>query len=226
MVGSDGRRCGGIKEAEGEGRVASEPVRKGIDWLSAVMALVTGVAVAWTVWLRYGPEAAVEPPAVGGRLPALRLQDARTGEPAILFGMQGRVVWVTFWSTRAEPELSELTRVWKRLGSRRGFTMVAAAVDEPSADRVRQILEKQGSDLPIYRAPEETRRRFGVDGRNLPLHVLVDEQGTIGAVARGVGRETVTRLIEQAEAWLDEMEPLGKTRFARVRLEMRSGRFG
>lgn len=178
------------------------------------MALVAGVAVAWTVWIRFGSDADVEPPRVGAAFPPLRLLDANTAQPVVLFGLRGRVVWVTFWSASSPSGLAELDRVWDRLGSRRGFSMVAAAVDAPSAGRIRTLVDRAKTSLPVYLAAPETRRAFGVTARNVPLHLLIDESGQVGAVAQGASRDTFARLVAQAERWLDEMEPLGKTRFA------------
>jgi hypothetical protein len=178
------------------------------------MALVTSVAVAWTVWLRFGGDAPVEPPRVGAAFPPLRLLDADTAEPIVLVGLRGRVVWVTFWSASSPSEFAELDRVWGRLGSRRGFSMVAAAVDAPAAGRIRALVDRAKTSLPVYLAAPETHRAFGVTARNVPLHLLIDELGHVGAVAQGASRDTFARLVVQAERWLDEMEPLGKTRFA------------
>jgi hypothetical protein len=48
----------------------------------------------------------------------------------------------------------------------------------------------------------------------LPLHVLIDESGCVAAVAHGRDNSSLSRLADQAERWLDDMEPLGRTRFA------------
>ena len=59
---------------------------------------------------------------------------------------------------------------------------------------------------------------------SLPLHLLIDESGRIAALARGGDDAMLTRLADQAERWLDELEPLGRTWFAR--LEPPEGVFG
>ena len=178
------------------------------------MALVTTVALAWTVWLRFGGDAPVEPPTVGSAVPPLRLLDATTSQPIVLVGLRGRVVWITFWSSNAPAEFAQLERVWDRLGSRRGFSMVAAAVDAHAAERVRTLIGQAKTSLPVYLASPETCRTFGATAPNLPLHLLIDENGQVGAIAYGAGRDTFSRLADLAERWLDEREPLGKTRFA------------
>lgn len=177
------------------------------------MALVTSLALAWTVWLRFGSETAVEPPTVGTTVPPLRLLDATTAQPIVLVGLRGRVVWITFWSTNTPDVFAQLDRVWGRLGSRHGFSMVTAAVDAHASERVRTLVGQSKSSLPVYLASSETCRTFGVTDSNLPLHLLVDEDGHVGAIAQGAGNETFSRLAVLAERWLDDREPLGKTRF-------------
>lgn len=200
----------------------SEQDEKGIDWPSAFMALVTTVALAWTVWLRWGSEPQVEPPTVGTTVPPLRLLDPDTAQPIVLVGLRGKVVWITFWAAKDPGEFAQLDRVWERLGSRRGFSMVAAAVDAEAAGRVRTRVEGAKSRLPVYLASAETCRKFGAAAPNLPLHFLIDESGQVGAIAHGAGPETFARLAEQAERWLDELEPLGKTRFAQIRHDLKN----
>ena len=46
--------------------------------------------------------------------------------------------------------------------------------------------------------------------------LLIDAQGRIAALARGEGQETINRLAAQVQSWLEEMDPLGKTRFAKT----------
>jgi hypothetical protein len=182
------------------------------DPVSAVLAGVTVVALAWAGWLRFGPEAAPEPPGVGTLAPHVRLLDPATSEPLVLLGFHGRVVWLTFWAAggpAGESELAALESVWGRLKDRPRFTMIAATVDTPPR---RSLAPK--ARLPVYRATPETRRAFGADARHLPLHVLIDESGRVGAVAQGMRPETLARLTKQAEASLDALEPLGTTRFA------------
>lgn len=178
------------------------------------MALVTTVALAWGAWLRFGPPPPAEPPGIGGTPPPLGLLDANTEEPLVLLGLKGRVVWLTFWTAGSPADLGTLDRVWARFRLRNRFTMVAAAVDSAAPGRVRAVVDHARSGLPVYLATPQTCRAFGALPPNLPLHVLIDETGRVGAVAQGSSRELLDRLQGQAERWLDELEPIGKTRFA------------
>jgi len=199
------------------------PPRSQIDWVSAAMALVTSVAIVWAFWLRFAPGNAprVEPPAVGSSPPALRLLDRETSRPISpgLIGPRGRVVWLTFWSAATasgRADLPGLESVWARLKARPRFVMAAAAVESDRPEAVRSALAGVKATLPVYLAPPETRRAFGAEAvANLPLHLLIDESGKVGAIAHGGGDATLSRLADQAERWLDELEPLGRTRFAR-----------
>ena len=48
------------------------------DRVSAAMALVTAIALASTLWLKFGPAPPAEPPGVGTPAPPLRLLDPAT----------------------------------------------------------------------------------------------------------------------------------------------------
>jgi hypothetical protein len=190
---------------------------RGFDKVSAAMALVTTVMLAWAAWLRFGPPPAPEAPAVGASAPALRLVDLSTSEPLVLLGLKGKVVWITFFSVAAPPPANDLTAleaVWKRFKLRPRFAMAALDVESDRPDRLRAAVAAAGTTMPTYLAAPETCRAFGVDLGRLPLHILLDPSGRVAAVAQGRGAPTLNRLGDQAERWLDEVEPLGKTRFA------------
>ena len=194
------------------------PHEPGFDKVSAVMALVATLMLAWAAWLRFGPPPSPETPTIGAPAPALRLRDLSTSEPLVLLGLRGKVVWVTFISAGKSSGPSDLTvlePIWKRFKTRPRFAMTALAVETDRPDLLRAAIASAGSTLPTYLASPETCRAFGVDPAHLPLHVLIDPTGHVSAVAQGAGASTLARLADQAERWLDEIEPQGKTRFAR-----------
>ncbi len=196
------------------------PQDRGFDKVSALMALVATVILAWAGWLRFGPPPAPETPAVGAPAPALKLLDPATREPLVLLGLRGKVVWVTLFSTDRTPgasDLAALERVWKRFRTRPRFAMAALAVEADRPDRLHEAVARSGATLPTYLATPETSRAFGVDPTHLPLHVLIDPTGRVAAVALGGGASTLGRLAGQAERCLIEVEPSAKTRFARGR---------
>ncbi len=181
------------------------------------MVLVTVLALVGTAWLRFGSTPPAEPPKVGATPPALRLLDPVTAEPLVLIGLRGKVVWVSFWSAGTRPgwaDLAELDKVWDRLKARSRFAMAAVAVEADRPEQVRAARSEARASVPVYLAPPETIRSFGAVGADLPLHVLIDDEGRVAAVARGRGRAILDRLTRQAGALLDALEPLGPTRFA------------
>ena len=180
------------------------------------MALITSVALAWAAWLHFGPPPAPEPPSPGSFPPPLRLLDADDGEPVVLLG-RGKVVWLTFWSAAspsAATDLAQLERSRSALKGRRAFLPVLAAVDADTPERLLVARERSEAGLPVYVAPPEVRRAFGVGSP--PLHVLLDSDGRVSAVAAGWGDATLERLARRAQAALDELEPSGRVRFAVV----------
>lgn len=195
---------------------------RSVDWVSAGMAAVTSFALvsAGWVWLNHQRRGEGEPPAVGKRSPALRLLDAGTSAPLPpgLVGPRGKVVWVTFWSAGGDEgraELNGLDAVWRQLRSRSRFAMAVAAVEADRPELVRKVLDASGATVPVYLATSETLRAFGAGpGSTLPLHVLLDEDGNVATLARGGGEAQLERLATMAERWLDELEPLGRSRFA------------
>jgi hypothetical protein len=190
------------------------------DWVSLAMGLVTIAIVGWVAWLRFVPAPSTEPPAVGSVLPPLRLLDLQSSEPLVLLGLKGKIVWVVFWSPGSETGrkvLPQLEKVWKRLRAHGRFNMLAVAVDRAQSESARKVMAEIHATLPVYLATPETRRRFGVQDADPPLHLLIDERGQVAALAKGAGQETIDRLASRARAWLDELDPMRNTRFASAR---------
>ncbi len=187
------------------------------DRASVLLALGTLLIVGWTAWLRFGPPPGLEPLAVGSALPPLGLRNLETAEPLVLLGLKGKVVWIVFWtasSSSSQASLSRLERVWRRLGPHRRFSLVTAAVDWEQPERVRTALAEAHETVPAYLASPETRQRFGAEQADPPLHLLIDAQGRVAALARGGAQETIDRLAAQVQGWLEDLDPLGSTRFA------------
>jgi hypothetical protein len=183
-----------------------------LDRASAIMAAIAAIALAATAWLRFRPAPMPEPPPVGSLAPLMKLTPV-DAEPVGPLGAPGKVTWLTFWSVRSDPKaLVPLEAVWVRLKDRPRFAMFAVAVEADGAAPVRSAKAAAGTTVPTYLADPATRRAFGV-GRP-PLHVLLDEEGRVAAVATGSDPATFDRLRRRAEALLQEIEPLGKERLA------------
>jgi hypothetical protein len=147
--------------------------------------------------------------------PPLALVDPDSNEPALVFGRPGHVLWVSFWAPKdreAGPEIAVFERTWRRFQARRPFAMVVAILDGDRPERWRPAFRGTAEDLPVYIANDATRRAFGV--AHTPLHVLIDGDGRVAAVARGEP-EALVRMAAQAERLLDEIDPPGGT-FARA----------
>jgi hypothetical protein len=188
-----------------------------IDTLSLMLALATVLVLGWAAWLRFGPAPAPPPLEVGNTMPPLRLIDLETSEPKLMFGLKGRVLWVVFISAGSksgEEALAQLAPVWKRLRPHRAFSLAVAAVESDQPARVRAVLEKEGKAVPTYLADPETRARFGAEEADPPVHLLIDPDGRVAVVMRGAGQATIDRLANQAQNWLEELDPLGNSRFA------------
>jgi hypothetical protein len=185
-----------------------------LDRVSVLSALVTLVLVGWTAWLRFDPASRPEPPAVGLALPPLRLLDLETAEPLVLLGAKGKVTWIVFRSAGSpsgRASLSKLEGVWKRLKSHRRFTMATAAIN---SDQPVGCVELAMTHRSASRCVFTTC--FGAELADPPLHLLVDGEGRIAALVRGAGQDAINRLAAQVQRWLEEMDPLGNTRFART----------
>jgi hypothetical protein len=196
-----------------------EPPSRRVDRISAIMALVTVLLVAGACWLRFGQSPWVEPPTVGSVPPPLRLLDLQTSEPLIMLGHKGKVVWVVFWSAGSASgpaNLVALESAWKRFRTHRAFSLVTAAVDSEHPALVRAALANIDAKVPAYLATPETCSRFATGGADPPLHVLIGPEGCIAVLSRGAGPETVNRLAARVQDWLDELDPLGNTRFAAI----------
>jgi hypothetical protein len=199
----------------------SEPYpKRRVDAMSGVMMLLTLAALIGAAWMRFGrssPDPAGA--SVGADAPPLRLIDLQTSEPIVLLGLNQKVVWVVFWSAVAPSGrdcLRELEVASRRLRMHHQFALVPAAVevDDPSA--VRAAIKAADFKLPAYLAAPETRRKFGAENADPPLHVLFDIGGRILAMARGGSAPAIGRIAEEAEKRLEEVDPLGETRFASV----------
>jgi len=195
--------------------------RRRIEPSSAIMLLVTAIAVVGAVWLHYRNYPAEETLTVGARIPALQFLDLGTSEPLVVLGHSGRVIWITFWSAEsasALPSLKDLERVTKKLAGHRRFVQVVAAVEDGKASQVRAIIDSNGIKLPVYLATAAIFRRFGASSADPPLHVLIGADSRIIALARGGDDSTIARLAAMVQRRLDELDPQGTTRFAAAQI--------
>jgi peroxiredoxin len=198
---------------------ASDPPRRRRrpDPVTAMMMVVTATALVGAIWLKVKGTTANDPPRVGAMAPPVRLLDFETSEPLVLVGQRGKVVWLYFWSAESTSGRAGLTAVERAsvvLRARSRFALVAAAVDSDQPARVRAAVAESRLNLPVYLASIETLQRYGVVAGSLPLHILIDADGRIAAIARETGPQTIERIAGQARRLLDELGPPDDTRFA------------
>lgn len=203
--------------------VTGEPYpKRRVDLVTAVMMVLTLIALGGTAWLRFGRSpfsAESSMAAVGSPAPPLRLIDRETSEPVVLVGLNRKVVWAVFWSSRSPKGtgtscLAELQSATTGLRTHRRLAIIAAAVESDDPGAVEKAVSAGGITLPVYLASPETRRRFHAENADPPLHVLIDAGGKVLAMARGDGRQTIDRIAAIVRHRLDELDPLGGTRFA------------
>jgi hypothetical protein len=193
------------------------PLRRRFDWMSALLATVTVAALLGAAWLKSASLTNRSPLAVGDRVPVLQLIDLDSGEPVLMAGLKGKVVWIVFWSADGPSASSRLTAIARasiRIRTHRRFSLVTAAVSSGQPERVRAAVAESGIDLPVYLASPDSLRRFAAEKADPPLNVLVDADGHVIAIARGAGDATLERLADQAKRELDVLDPMGNTRFA------------
>jgi hypothetical protein len=196
---------------------ADKPGRWSIDWLSALMATVTVAALLGAAWLRSGSITSGRSLSVGDRAPLLQLVDLDSSEPILMAGLKGNVVWIVFWSAdgpTTSSSLAAIARASSHIRTHRRFSLVTVAVETGGPERVRAVVAKSGVDLPVYLASPDSLRRFTAANADPPLNVLIDADGHVIAIARGAGDATLERLADQAKRRLDELDPMGNTRFA------------
>src|SRR5262249_26734561 len=102
----------------------------------------------------------------------------------------------------------------KGIRMHRRFSLLTAGVTSGEPERVGAVVAESGVDLPVYLASPDSLRRYAAEKFDPPLNVLVDAEGQVIAIARGAGLATLERRAEQAKPQLDELDPMGNTRFA------------
>ncbi|MDD5329205.1 MAG: TlpA disulfide reductase family protein [Sulfuricella sp.] len=113
------------------------------------------------------------------------------GKPLALAGLKGKVAVVNFWATWCTPcrtEIPALEDAYKKYGPR-GVAFVGAAVED-DADLVREFAQANGITYPVAMAGKEKGiallQALGNKIAGLPYTVVLDRQGNVLAVKRGI----------------------------------------
>jgi cytochrome c biogenesis protein CcmG, thiol:disulfide interchange protein DsbE len=171
--------------------VLLEAVRRAI---SPVPIAVVCVLLALLALLAYGlasnePDRGVEEALGQGETkpaPELELPRLGGGGNASLADYRGKVVVLNFWASWCDPCKAEspLLQRWHERLSKQGGLVLGVDVQDIDADAV-DFIDEFGLTYPMLRdGPGDLRDDFGILG--LPETFVVDRQGRIAAVQRGV----------------------------------------
>ncbi|WZP00948.1 hypothetical protein EP7_002610 [Isosphaeraceae bacterium EP7] len=196
---------------------AAQPPR--MDWVALAMTAVIVLSLARFAWVRWSPGARPNPPIVGKSIPPLSLRDPSTAEPLVWVTPRDRVTWLTFYSATdpaASADLAVLESTWHRFRQRAHFAMLAVAANPDQEPAVARLLAQTKATLPTAVATQSTLATFDADRGTLPLHLILDTDGTLLAIARGRPPGQLERLTETVTRRLAELDPTGGARFAHL----------
>ncbi len=118
--------------------------------------------------------------------PALVLKDIQ-GRTQRLSAYKGKVVLLNFWATWCAPcraEMPDLIK-WQREYKSRGLQIIGITYPPETLADVRKFIQEIKVNYPIILGTEETKARFD-EGDVLPLTVVIDRDGAIREVIRGI----------------------------------------
>lgn len=139
-------------------------------------------------------------PQIGEMAPAMILMSLE-GEEVSLEALRGQVVLLDFWATWCPPciaALPSLNRVHEKYHDR-GFTVVGVNQEPGHEPALRAFVAGQDLQFPVVVDNAQVADRYGVYA--LPTSVLIDAQGRVRAVFRGiVSEQRLNRLIDSVIA--------------------------
>jgi thiol-disulfide isomerase/thioredoxin len=177
-----------------DSQTAAKPNRGIWTWLG--VAIVAGLALTLVTLLgRHRAPSGTEGPAIGRKLPYLRLEGL-TGDakPVSLDDLAGHVTLLNFWGTWCPPcrrEFPHIVELAARLSHDDDFRLYAVSCEgDPREDletvrgETEKFLNEQQVTLPTYADEKAASRRamiasLGLDEFGYPTTLVLDRQGTI-----------------------------------------------
>lgn len=160
--------------------------------LRLIMCLGLGLLLCPPVWAEDNPlELGAKPPSFLGR--DLRRNDISLDE------LQGKIVLISFWSSRCDPCLDDmptLEHIQVQVPPEE-LVVVAVNVRDPNASTVRNSLINNTTLEATYTFDRRNLIANTFDITQLPTLVLIDRQGHVAYVMRGEAEDRLERVAEE-----------------------------
>jgi cytochrome c biogenesis protein CcmG/thiol:disulfide interchange protein DsbE len=154
--------------------------------------LECSVAV-WHSLLPSAPaQSGLKPPSERSLAPDFNLEDA-SGKAVKLADLKGKVVLVNFWATWCEGCQVEIPWFveFQKEYARRGLVVVGISMDDDGWKSVTPWINEKKVNYPIVIGNQELGKQYRLEG--IPLTALVDREGRIADVHRGIVEKTAAQ---------------------------------
>jgi thiol-disulfide isomerase/thioredoxin len=118
--------------------------------------------------------------------PQVTLKDIN-GRTTRLSDYKGKVVLLNFWATWCVPCLKEMPDLikWQQQYKGRGLQVIGITYPPEELAEVRKFTKSMKVNYPVVMGDEATKAKFD-DGDVLPITVVIDRNGAIRGVIRGI----------------------------------------
>jgi thiol-disulfide isomerase/thioredoxin len=119
--------------------------------------------------------------------PSLVIKDI-SGRPLKLSDYRGKVVLINFWATWCAPcrkETPDLTK-WQRDYKSKGLQIIGITYPPQEVAEVKEFIREFKLNYPVALGTEETREKFDSESDVLPITVVIDRQGKLVTIIRGI----------------------------------------
>ena len=142
---------------------------------------------------------------VGSAAPELHTRRIRGPDPVSLEQLRGRVVILDFWATWCGPcrAVMPFLDALHRQHHRRGLSIVGISSED--SEQIDRFLTARPVGYTVARDSGGTGRRYGV--RAIPTLVVVDRNGDVRQVLRGITYEQIQALPGLVDGLLGESVP-------------------